>query len=480
MRFADVVAAGIAGAATFQNAIANPTERGVHRSIPFDQLIQGEVLGLREEFREDFSSSRQLSPWPSCLNPRDEPISLSGLDPIVRNCRLGMLQTDHESADRGPMQCFTAASPEGTSGACRAQDRFRADCVLDRLHSAYEAACEERSRMAHDPLPSWNDCAAKSTIIDFVARVTRAGGPDYVRPAERIATFDNDGTLWCEQPMQVQFFFGLARLEQFAMQVPDLRQRQPFKAFLEHDIRTIRKLGKAGFFEVAATTHAGMTEEDFDRHARNWLASTPHPQLGRPFTELTYRPQKELLSFLRVNGFKAFIVSSGDIDLIRAFAEEIYGVPREQVIGSSVKSRFEVRDERVVLAKLAAIHNFVDQEVKPQNIALHIGRRPIFAFGNSDADLPMLRYARTGPGPRLALLIHHDDADREFAYDRRFKVSPLSKALDKAGDYGITIVSMKRDWRIVFDDGFPPVEAPLAPEAGAPLDKPTRRLPEIH
>lgn len=334
--------------------------------------------------------------------------------------------------------------------------------------------------MVQDPLPSWNDGAAKSAIIDFVACVTRAGGPDYVRPAERIATFDNDGTLWCEQPLQVQFFFGLARLEQLAKQIPGLGQRQPFKAFLEHDIKTIRRLGKAGFFEVSATTHAGMTEEEFDRHARNWLASTPHPQLGRPFTELAYRPQKELLSFLRVNGFKAFIVSGGGIDLIRAFAEEIYGVPREQVIGSSVKTRFEVRDERAVLAKLAAIDSFGDCEVKAQNIALHIGRRPILAFGNSDSDLPMLRYVRTGPGRRLALLIHHDDAEREFAYDRRFKVSPLSKALDKAADYGITVVSMKRDWRTVFDDELPRVEATLAPEAGSPLDKRAGRIPEVH
>ena len=179
-----------------------------------------------------------------------------------------------------------------------------------------------------NPLPSWNDGAAQSAILDFVARVTKEGGPDYVRPAERIATFDNDGTLWCEQPLQVQFFFGHARLEALAAKDPALKERQPFKAFLEHDMKTIHDLGKKGFFEVAAFAHAGMTEDEFDAYARAWLASSKHPKFGRPFTELTYRPQKDLLAYLRSNGFKTFIVSGGGIDLMRAFAEEAYGIPR--------------------------------------------------------------------------------------------------------------------------------------------------------
>lgn len=311
--------------------------------------------------------------------------------------------------------------------------------------------------MTGDALPSWNAGATKSAILDFVARVTTEGGADYVRPSERIATFDNDGTLWCEQPLQVQFFFGHARLVALAAKDPSLRERQPFKAFLEHDTKTIAELGKKGFFEVAAATHAGMNEDDFDRYAREWLASATHPSLGRRFTELTYRPQKELLSFLRSHAFRTFIVSGGGIDLIRAFAEEQYGIAREQVVGSSVRTRFEIESGRGELMKLAEINSFDDREVKPQNIALHIGRRPVIAFGNSDGDLAMLRYCRTGPGPRLALLIHHDDAEREFAYDREFRLSPLAEALDKAADYGLTVVSMKRDWGAVFDhDAFAP------------------------
>jgi phosphoserine phosphatase len=299
-------------------------------------------------------------------------------------------------------------------------------------------------------LSSWNDGAVKFAILDFVARVTTAGGPDFLPPAERIATFDNDGTLWCEQPLQVQFFFGHERLKALAEKDPGLKERQPFKAYLERDTKAMRDHGKKGLFEVGAFAHAGMTEDEFDAYARDWLAHAKHPKLGRLFTELTYQPQVELLQFLRDSGFRTFIVSGGGIDLIRAFAEERYGIPRNQVVGSSVQTRFEMRDGRGELVKIAEIDSFDDREIKPHNIGLHIGRRPILAFGNSDGDLAMLRYTRTGPGPRLALLIHHDDGEREFAYDGDFKLSPLAEALDRADEYGITVVSMKRDWNTVF------------------------------
>jgi phosphoserine phosphatase len=304
-----------------------------------------------------------------------------------------------------------------------------------------------------DPLPSWNDGAAKSAILDIIARVTREGGPDYVPPAERIATFDNDGTLWCEQPMQVQLFFAFDRLKALAAKDPSLKERQPFKAFLDRDFKTIHALGKQAAFEVAFATHAGVTEEEFDAIARDWFATAKHPKLGRLFTDLTYRPQVELLAYLRAHGFKTYIVSGGGIDLIRAFAEAAYGIPREQVIGSSVKLRFDADGERTGLMKLAELNSFDDREVKAQNIGLHIGRRPILAFGNSDGDLAMLRYCKTGAGARLALLVHHDDAEREFAYDREFRLSPLVEALDHADEDGITLVSMKRDWNMVFDAG---------------------------
>lgn len=302
-------------------------------------------------------------------------------------------------------------------------------------------------------LPSWNDGVAKATIVDFVARVTAEGGKDYVPPAARIATFDNDGTLWCEQPLQVQLFFGRDRLAALATHDPSLKERQPFKAYLERDQQVMQALGRKGLFEVGATAHAGMTEEEFERVARDWLASSQHPKLGRPFTQCVYQPQLELLDYLRDNGFKTFIVSGGGLDLMRAFAEEVYGIPPEQVIGSSLKTRFEMRGDRGVLAKLAELNSFDDREVKPQNIQLHIGRRPILAFGNSDGDLAMLRYTKSGPGARLALLLHHDDAEREFAYDRDFKLSPLGEALDSASEYGFEVVSMKNDWKSV----FPPV-----------------------
>jgi FMN phosphatase YigB (HAD superfamily) len=303
-----------------------------------------------------------------------------------------------------------------------------------------------------NPLPSWNDGAAKSAIIDFVARVTKEGGPDFVPPAERIATFDNDGTLWCEQPMQVQLFFLIDRVKELAAKDSSMKERQPFKALLEHDTATLHALGKQGLMELVFTTHAGMTEEAFDEIAKAWFASAQHPKFGRLFTQLTYRPQVELLGYLRDNGFKTYIVSGGGIDMIRAFAETAYGIPREQVIGSSARLRYELQDGRAVLMKAAELNSFDDREIKPANIGLHIGRRPILAFGNSDGDLAMLRYTKSGSGARLSLLIHHDDAAREVAYDRDFRLSPLAEALDKADEYGITVVSMKNDWKSVFPE----------------------------
>jgi phosphoglycolate phosphatase-like HAD superfamily hydrolase len=299
-------------------------------------------------------------------------------------------------------------------------------------------------------LAGWSEGVAKSQILDFIARVTRQGGPDFVPPAKRIAVFDNDGTLWCEQPMQVQVFFLIARVTELAERDATVKERQPFKALLELDFETLMGLGKQALLELVFTTHSGITEEEFDPIAREWLAKSKHPKFGRPFQQCTFQPQLELLSCLRQNGFKNYIVSGGGIDFMRAFAEEIYGIPREQVIGSSNKLRFEMNGDRAGLMKLAELNSFDDRDAKPQNIALHVGRRPILAFGNSDGDLPMLRYTKTGNGPRIALLLHHDDAEREVAYDREFRLSPLNEGLEKADEYGITVVSMKRDWSVIF------------------------------
>ena len=300
------------------------------------------------------------------------------------------------------------------------------------------------------PLPSWNDGPARSAILDLVARVTKEGSAEFVPPAARIATFDNDGTLWCEQPLQIQFFFAFDRVKQLASKDPALSERQPFKAVLERDYNTLFSLGKQALFELAFATHAGVTDEDFVQAATEWLATARHPKFDRLYKECAYRPQVELLGYLRENGFKTYIVSAGGVDFMRAFADEAYGIPREQVIGSSVKLRYDLIDNRVSLVKLPELNSFGDREVKALNIALHIGHRPLLAFGNSDGDLAMMRYTKSGSGARLALLLHHDDAEREAAYDREFRLSPLSEALDKAQDYGITVVSMKKDWKIVF------------------------------
>src|SRR5262245_60123118 len=305
--------------------------------------------------------------------------------------------------------------------------------------------------MASDALSSWSDWPARTAIIDFVSKVSNKDSPDYVPPAERIATFDNDGTLWCEQPMQVQLFFLMDRVKHLAEKYPDIKERQPYKAFLANDIATLHSLGKRATMELFFATHAGITEDEFEVAASGWFETARHPKFDRLFKHCIYQPQVELLHYLRAHDFKTFIVSGGGIDLIRSFAEEAYGIPREQVIGSSAKLHFDWQDNRAVLMKHAELNSFDDREAKPQNIGLHIGRRPILAFGNSDGDLAMLRYAKGASGARLALLLHHDDAEREIVYDRAFKLSPLAEALDKAAEYGITVVSMKRDWRTVFD-----------------------------
>ena len=300
-------------------------------------------------------------------------------------------------------------------------------------------------------LESWNNGAAKAAIVDFVARVTKEGGAQHVPFSERVAVFDNDGTLWCEQPMQVQIVFLIDRAKELAGKDPTLKERPAFRALLEQDFGALLANGKQGAMELLAATHAGMSEEEFEATARSWFASARHPKFGRLFKQCTYRPQVELLGYLRDNGFKTYIVSGGGVDLMRAFAEEAYGIAREQVIGSSMKLRFEIKDGRPQLMKVGELGSFDDREVKPANIGLHIGRRPLLAFGNSDGDLAMMRYTKGGAGPRLALLLHHDDHEREFAYDREFKLSPLSEALDKAVDHDITVVSMRRDWKVIFD-----------------------------
>jgi len=299
-------------------------------------------------------------------------------------------------------------------------------------------------------LPSWNDGAAKNSITDFVARVTKQGGPDYVAPAERIATFDNDGTLWAEQPMYVQLAFALDRVKALAPLHPEWEKKQPFKAVLEGDLKTVFAGGEHALLELVMASHADMTTEEFKSEVQVWIATARHPKTGRPYTDMVYQPMLELLAYLRANGFKTFIVSGGGIEFMRPWTEKVYGIPPEQVIGSSIKTKFELRDGKPVLVRLPEI-NFIDDKAgKPVGINQHIGRRPIAAFGNSDGDLQMLQWVAAGASESFCLYVHHTDAQREWAYDRKSSIGRLDKGLDEAKARGWTVVDMKQDWRIVF------------------------------
>jgi haloacid dehalogenase-like hydrolase len=301
-----------------------------------------------------------------------------------------------------------------------------------------------------DPLPSWNDGATKQAITDFVARVTRQGSPDFVPPAERIATFDNDGTLWVEHPMYVQLAFALDRVKILASLHPEWKNTQPFEAVLEGDMKTLGALGEHGMVELVMATHAGMTSEEFQQIVTDWLAAARDSRFKRPYTELSYQPMIELLAYLRATGFKTFIVSGGGVEFMRPWTERVYGVPPEQVVGSSIKTRFQMRDGRPELFRLPEM-NFIDDKAgKPVGINVFIGRRPIAAFGNSDGDLEMLQWTTMSGGVRLGAIVHHTDAEREYAYDRDTSFGRLDKALDIAAMNHWVVIDMKNDWKRIF------------------------------
>jgi hypothetical protein len=301
-----------------------------------------------------------------------------------------------------------------------------------------------------DPLPSWNDGPAKARIVAFVKAVTDPAGKDHVPPAERIAVFDNDGTLWSEQPAYFQLLFAIDRVRALAAKNPDWKTKQPFKAALEGDMKALAASGEKGLIELVMATHAGTTPEEFRRILRDWLATARHPKFKRPYTDLVFQPMLEVLAYLRANGFKTYIVSGGGIEFVRAWSEEAYGVPPEQVIGSSIRTKYEVRDGVPSLVRLPEV-NFIDDKAgKPVGILQHVGRRPIAAFGNSDGDFQMLEWTTAGTGARLGLLVHHTDGEREYAYDRKSSFGHLEKGLDEAGSRGWLVVDMKRDWKRVF------------------------------
>jgi phosphoserine phosphatase len=302
-----------------------------------------------------------------------------------------------------------------------------------------------------DPLPSWNEGAAKKSITDFVARVTAQNGPDFVPVEQRIATFDNDGTLWVEQPMYVQLAFALDRVKEMAPMHPEWKTTQPFQAVLEGDMKALMESGEHGLVEIIMATHAGMTTAEFESIVTEWIATARDARFKRPYTELVYQPMLELMAYLRANGFKTFIVSGGGVEFMRPWTERVYGVPPEQVIGSSIKTKFQIVDGAPTLFRLPEVNFIDDKDGKPIGINEAIGRRPIAAFGNSDGDIEMLQWATLGAGgARLGLIVHHTDAEREYAYDRDSKIGRLDKALDAAAVNKWTVVDMKKDWKRVF------------------------------
>jgi hypothetical protein len=304
---------------------------------------------------------------------------------------------------------------------------------------------------ARESLSAWNDGKAKQAIVEFVEKVTREGSPDFVPPAQRIATFDNDGTLWAEQPMYFQLLFALDRVKALAPQHPEWKDKEPFASLLKGDVKGALAGGEKSIAEIVMATHAGMTTEEFENIVKAWIATARHPITKRPYTEMVYRPMVELLAYLREHGFKTFIVSGGGIEFMRPWTEKVYGVPPEQVVGSSIKTQFQMRDGKPVLMRLAEL-NFVDDKTgKPIGINSHIGRRPIAAFGNSDGDQQMLEWTQAGGGARLMMLVHHDDSVREYAYGAESKIGTFSDALaNEAKAKGWIVISMKDDWKQIF------------------------------
>lgn len=306
-----------------------------------------------------------------------------------------------------------------------------------------------------DPLPSWNDGATKQRIVEFVEMTTQSDSPQFVASAERIAVFDNDGTLWAEQPIYFQALFGVDRIRAMAPQHPRWREQEPFASVIRDGLAALAETDEAGVIQLLAATHTGMTTEEFSDTVRRWIATARHPQTGRKYTEMVYQPMLELLDYLRAAGYKTYIVSGGGIEFMRAWTEEVYGIPPEQVIGSSVKLKYEMRDGVPVLVKQPEVQHINDNAGKPMGIHWQIGWRPIMAFGNSDGDLEMLQWTTAGKGARLGAIVHHTDVEREWAYDRDSHIGRLDAALDAASESGWLVVDMQRDWKVVFPPLLP-------------------------
>jgi len=301
-----------------------------------------------------------------------------------------------------------------------------------------------------DPLPGWNDGQTKTSIVQFVDRVTKAGGADFIPEADRIATFDNDGTLWSEQPLYFQFIFMLDRIKAMAPQHPEWKNKEPFKSVLKGDVKSVLAGGEKSLGPLLVATHTGMTEAQFKVTVKDWIGAATHPIKKKKYTELVFQPMLELMTYLRANGFKTFIVSGGEIGFMRAWVEEVYGIPPYQVVGTEFKLKYDVVNDTAVIDRLGAI-NFVDDGPgKPVGIQQHIGKRPVFAAGNSDGDYEMLRFTTNGTGPRMGIIVHHTDSTREWAYDRKSPIGRLERGLDDAPKFGWVLVDMQKDWKEIY------------------------------
>ncbi|HEX6893188.1 MAG TPA: HAD family hydrolase [Chryseolinea sp.] len=322
--------------------------------------------------------------------------------------------------------------------------------VLLLTVSIFALGQKKKEPKASDPLASWNDGASKKAIIDFVTKTTKEGSADFIPVADRIACFDNDGTLWSEQPMYFQLAFALHQVKSLAPEHPEWKNTQPFQALLEGDLKTALSGGEKALMEIIVATHSGMTTETFEKSVKDWLATATHPKTSRHYNEMIFQPMIELLNYLRANGYKTFIISGGGVDFMRPWVEKAYGIPPDQVVGSSGKVKYDVVDGKPVLIKLAEVNFIDDKEGKPVGIHQYIGKRPVFTAGNSDGDYAMLQYTMSGTGPRFGMIVHHTDASREWAYDRQSPIGKLEKGLDDAAKYNWVIVDMKGDWKKIY------------------------------
>jgi len=301
-----------------------------------------------------------------------------------------------------------------------------------------------------DPLPSWNDSPSKKAIMSYVEDVTNPNSQNFIPIKDRIATFDNDGNLWAEQPAYFQLFFAIDRIKEMAAEHPEWRDHQPYKAVLENDMKTLMASGMEGLLEIVMASHAGITTDEFDTIVKDWVSTAKHPSKNKSYNELVYQPMLELLQYLRANDFKTYIVSGGGVDFMRAFVTEVYGIPEEQIIGSRVKTEYNYNNGNPIIKRLPHLDFIDDKEGKPLNIQKIIGKKPVFASGNSDGDLQMMQWTDSNSYKSFQLYLHHTDAEREWAYDRESHIGKLDKGLDEAKEKGWTVIDMKNDWKAIY------------------------------